>query len=145
VAFIDFDQEFLAARYQAPEDALILLARAARIVGGRKRDGLIVVQTRQPEHDVIAAAVHGDPDRFYEAEQVRRSAMMWPPYSALARVSGKHAEGFVAKLDGVDVLGPVDDVYLVRAPDHQGLCDALAAVPRPSGVGLRVEVDPHRV
>jgi primosomal protein N' (replication factor Y) len=145
VVFVDFDQELLAARYQAPEDALILLARAARIVGGRKRDGVIVVQTRQPEHDVIAAALHGDVERFYEQERVRRSAMLWPPYSALARVSGKLAEGFVGALKDVDVLGPLDGAYLVRAETHQQLCDALASVPRPGGQGLRVEVDPHRV
>lgn len=145
VAFIDFDQELLAARYQAPEDAMVLLARASRIVGGRKRDGMVLVQTRQPDHDVIAAALHGDPERFYAAERERRKMMLWPPFSALARVSGKNAPGFVEKLQDVDVLGPLDDVYLVRAADHQQLCDALAVVPRPPGVGLRVEVDPHRV
>jgi primosomal protein N' (replication factor Y) len=148
VVFVDFDQELLAARYQAPEDALVLLARAARIVGGRRRGGLVIVQTRQPEHDVIAAALHGDPERFYVEERERRQALAWPPYSALARVSGKHAEGFVKKVDGllgVDVLGPLDGAYLVRAADHRTLCDALTSVPRPPGQGLRVEVDPHRV
>jgi primosomal protein N' (replication factor Y) len=41
VAFIDFDQELLATRYQAPEDALVLLARASRIVGGHHRHGVV--------------------------------------------------------------------------------------------------------
>lgn len=145
VVFIDFDQELLAARYQAPEDAMVLLARASRIVGGRKRDGVVVVQTRQPDHDVVQSALHGDPERFYEQERLRRSAMQWPPYSALARISGKLAEGFVEKLEDVELLGPVDGVFLVRAQNHQALCDALARVPRPGGQGLRVEVDPHRI
>lgn len=145
VGFIDFDQELLASRYQAPEDALILLARASRIVGGHKRDGMVLVQTRQPEHDVIVAAVNGDPDRFYEQERVRRSLMNWPPYSALARISGKNAPAYVDQLTDVEVLGPIDGVYLIRASTHHQLCDALANVPRPPGAGLRVEVDPHRV
>jgi hypothetical protein len=35
--------------------------------------------------------------------------------------------------------------YLVQAPDHDALCDLLAAVPRPAGRGLRVSVDPAAV
>jgi primosomal protein N' (replication factor Y) len=103
------------------------------------------VQTRQPDHDVIDAATHGDPERFHRAERERRQMMLWPPYSAIARVSGKLAETYVSGLTEVEVLGPVDDVYLVRAPDHAVLCDALARAPRPGGAGLRVEVDPHRI
>jgi primosomal protein N' (replication factor Y) len=45
---------------------------------------------------------------------------------------------------GVDVLGPSDGQWLVRAPDHQVLCDALATVTRPPG-RLRLEVDPLRI
>ncbi len=44
----------------------------------------------------------------------------------------------------VEVFGPADGRYLVRAGDHQALCDALAATPRPPG-RLRVAVDPLRI
>ena len=37
VAFLDFDQELLAPRYRAAEQALALLARAARLVGRPRR------------------------------------------------------------------------------------------------------------
>jgi len=37
VAFLDFDQELLAPRFRAAEEALALLARASRLVGGRRR------------------------------------------------------------------------------------------------------------
>jgi primosomal protein N' (replication factor Y) len=42
------------------------------------------------------------------------------------------------------VLGPADGTWLVRAPDHRTLADALARAPRPPG-RLRVEVDPMRL
>ena len=45
---------------------------------------------------------------------------------------------------GVEVLGPSDGRWLLRAADHPTLCDALAATARPPG-RLRVEVDPLRV
>jgi primosomal protein N' (replication factor Y) len=60
-------------------------------------------------------------------------------------VSGAPAAEYVAGLSTtVQVLGPADGAYLVRAPDHGVLCDALAATPRPPG-RLRVAVDPLRV
>jgi primosomal protein N' (replication factor Y) len=144
VAFLDFDQELLAPRYRAAEAALAMLARAARLVGGRPAGGRIMVQTRLPGHEVIDAAVHADPSRLAVVEAARRAALRFPPETAVAAVSGQAAAAFVAALPStVEVLGPANERWLLRAPDHRTLCDALAATPRPPG-RLRVEVDPLR-
>lgn len=144
VAFLDMDQELLAPRFRAGEHALSLLARAARLVGGRGRRGRVLVQTRLPGHEVLDAALHADPERFLGRERERRRALRLPPAAALALVAGEQAERFVAGLPGtVDVGGPDAGRWLVRAPDHATLCSALASAPRPPG-RLRVEVDPER-
>ncbi len=145
VVFLDFDQELLAPRYRAGEQALALLARASRLAGGRTGRGRILVQTRQPGNEVIDAALHADPGRLAAVEAERRSALGLPPAAALALVSGESAETYVGGLDAgaIDVLGPDGGRWLIRAPDHRALCDALAAVPRPAG-RLRIEVDPLR-
>lgn len=146
VAFLDMDQELLAPRYRAAEQALALLARAGRLVGGRA-DGAgsrrILVQTRLPHHEVLDAAVFGDPSRLVAVERGRREALSLPPFSALALVSGESAAAFVDRVNGVDKLGPDEGRWLLRAPDHDTLCQALAAAPRPGG-RLRIEVDPQR-
>ena len=147
VAFLDFDQELLAPRYRAGEEALALLARAGRLVGGRRGGGRLVAQTRMPDHEVLDASVHADPGRFALVESARRAALRFPPEAALAEISGEAAAPFVDELgaDGVDVLGPSSaGRWLARAADHRHLCDRLAAVPRPSG-RLRIAVDPLRV
>jgi primosomal protein N' (replication factor Y) len=147
VAFLDFDQELLAPRYRAAEQALALLARAARLTGGRAAGGRLLVQTRLPRHEVLDAVLHADPGRLAVTEQARRQALGFPPASALAAVSGPAATAFVAQLEGtagVDLLGPAGDRWLVRARDHAALSDALATVTRPPG-RLRVEVDPLRI
>jgi primosomal protein N' (replication factor Y) len=79
-------------------------------------------------------------------ERTRRRELRLPPFTALALVSGAAADAFVERLGrplGVEVQGPLDGRYLLRAADHRTLCDALAAVERPPG-RLRIEVDPQR-
>ena len=102
-----------------------------------------MVQTRLPDHEVLDAAIHADPSRFTVVESARRAALQLPPETAMAVVSGEAAPAFIEALNGVEVMGPSDGRWLLRAPDHATLADALAATPRPPG-RLRVEVDPRR-
>jgi primosomal protein N' (replication factor Y) len=160
VAFLDFDAELLAPRLRGAEEALALLARAARLVGrgpesggagagvGDRGRGRVLVQTRLPRHDVLTSASLADPGRLAAAELEVRQALDLPPVSAMAQVSGASADAYGAALaaaapPGVEVRGPVDGVWAVRAPDAGTLADLLAAVDRPPG-RLRVEVDPVR-
>jgi primosomal protein N' (replication factor Y) len=151
VVFLDFDAEMLAPRFRAAEEALGLLARGARLLGPRDAGGRLVVQTRTPDHSVLQAAVRADPGLLTGPELAVRTELGLPPVTALAQISGdtdqvaRMAEALGAQ-PGVEVLGG-DGAALVRAADHRTLCDALAAVGRPSGVGgdrLRIEVDPVR-
>lgn len=146
VAFLDFDQELLAPRFRAGEQALGLLARAARAVARAGGDGRVLVQTRVPDHPAIEAALRADPQILVDAELPLRALLGLPPTRALALVSGPVAAAFMAgfgKSDGVVALGPVDGVWRIQAPDHERLSQVLAAAPRPPG-RLRIEVDPLR-
>jgi primosomal protein N' (replication factor Y) len=145
VAFLDFDQELLAPRYRAAEEAMSLLALASRLVGGRTRSGRVMVQTRIPQHEVVVSALTADPGRLAVSETGMRHALALPPATAVALVSGAGAPEFVAALTGVEVLGPDKQRWLVKAPTRRRLADALAAAPRPVGQRLRVEVDPLRL
>jgi primosomal protein N' (replication factor Y) len=144
---LDFDAELLAPRFRADEEALTLLARAARLVGPRADGGRLLVQTRLPHHEVIDAVLHADPGRLVGPAMARRAELGLPPVRALAVVSGAGADELAASLreaGAVAVNGPADGRYLARAPDAAALADALAAVPRPAA-RVRVEVDPPRV
>ena len=151
VAFLDLDQELFAPRYRAAEQAMSLLARAARVVGttgraGERAGGALLVQTRAAEHPVVQAVVHADPARLVDAERAQRELLRLPPYAAMAEVSGAGASAFVEALGrpaGIEVASHEPDRWLVRAADHQALSDALTAVRRPPG-RLRIEVDPLR-
>jgi primosomal protein N' (replication factor Y) len=159
VAFLDFDQELLAARFRAGEQAMMLVVRAARLLDGRdRRETRIVLSTRQPAHDVVRAAAAADPEVAAAPDRAQRIALGLPPYGALAELIGD-VEAVAAACDalgaldlrsaGVQVLGPsaTGDRALVQAPDPEALADALAhAAPLGRRHGaVRVHVDPPRV
>ena len=139
VAFLDFDQELLAPRYRAAEQALALLARAARLLGGRARG-------RPPRRADPPAPT----TRWSQAALLRRprpgerrraggaaGASGFPPFVGHGRgVRRGRADAFMEAFGtplGVDVLGPSDDRGCSGAGPPALLCDALAATPRPSG------------
>jgi primosomal protein N' (replication factor Y) len=152
VAFLAFDEELLAPRYRAPEHALWLLVRAARLLGPRADGGVLLVQTRMPEHDVLAVAATGDPEPFAAAETAVRVATGFPPFGGLAELAGA-GEAVTAAADavravGLTVLGGAEARALVRAPSVDELAarhaDLDFAGARSLG-RLRVAVDPPRV
>lgn len=146
VAFLEFDQELLAPRFRAREQALALIARAARITGPRDAGGKIVLQTRLPDSPVVAAALRADPALLARAERDRRQELGLPPYGAIAVVSGPVAGEYMGRFGtplGVRIASDPGGQFFLRAPDYDTLCDALASVERPSG-RLRIDVDPIR-
>jgi primosomal protein N' (replication factor Y) len=165
VAFLDVDLHLLAPRLAASEETLALFVRAGRLVGGRASGpawARVLAQTRVPDHPVLTAAALGEPAPVLAAEVAQREAAVLPPFSALALVSGplgaSYADALQSALDGgasreqvasangdgpaMSVTSLDDGRYLVQAPRHEVLCELLSRVPRPSGRGLRVEVDP---
>jgi primosomal protein N' (replication factor Y) (superfamily II helicase) len=156
VAFLDFDQHLLGARLRAPEEAFALLARASRLTGGRRPrrergPGRVLVQTRLPDHPVLVAAGVADPGRLADHELAIRRQLRLPPVNAVAAVSGPGAADLVAAVAArpepavpLEVLGPDQDRWLLRAADHTAMADALAGLPRPAA-RVRIDVDPQRL
>ena len=147
VVFLDFDQELLAVRQRAAEQAMAMISQAARLVGGRGSGGRVVVQTRQPEHEVILAAGRGDPALVAVAERDRRRPLRLPPYGAQVSISGEGAAALIdsfGTVDGVQVRGPLDGRWLLRAESHNPILDRLAEIERPAA-RVRIDVDPLRV
>jgi len=168
VAFLDIDLHLLAPRLSATEETLALFVRAARLVAARGTGApwaRMQAQTRVPDHPLLQAVALGDPTLVLAEEEAIRRTSALPPYTALALVSGAlapvYAEALGQELQAPAGAGPSgpgsgppgarssvtlsplgDDRFLLRADSHQPLCDLLARTPRPSGRGLRVEMDP---
>ena len=165
VAFLDFDQELLAPRYRASEEALRLLMLASRQVGGREGGGRgggregggrvggregggrVVVQTRRPDHEAIEAALRAEPLLVSIAEASRRELLGFPPAANIAVVGYEAAAEFIRRLgdpEGVEVQAGEDGQWLLRSRVPGRLQDVLSEVARPAG-RLRLQVDPARL
>jgi primosomal protein N' (replication factor Y) (superfamily II helicase) len=158
VAFLDIDLHLLAPRLSAAEETLALFVRAARLVGPRAPGApwsRLQVQTRVPDHPLLTAIVRGEPEDVLAEEVAIRRASALPPFAALALVSGVLSPVYAESLrdEAAAATSPTttptttvsplgEDRFLLRADTHESLCDLLARTPRPSGRGLRVEVDP---
>jgi primosomal protein N' (replication factor Y) len=153
VAFLDLDQELLAPRFRAAAQAHWLTTRGAQLLAGRPRgETRLVVQARHADHDVVRALVAGHPALVSDAETQRRRSIGFPPFGAVAEISGDEpavlaAIDAISGFDALRVVGPTEGKALVVAPDAESLAGALAvghAAARPIG-RVRTAVDPPRV
>jgi primosomal protein N' len=141
VIFADFDQYLLAPRESARRSAITAVGKAGRLVGSRREGrGVVVVQTRRGDDDVVLALRDANFDAIIEEDVATSKLLGLAPYGAQAEVSGAGAEEFVRELasSGVSVH-PTPTGFLVRAPDSQSLSNALRNARRPSAK-LRVAV-----
>ena len=146
IAFPDLDAELLAPRFRAAAQVVGRLALAARRLGARSQGGRLLLQTRQPDHPAVSAVLHAEPARFTRSQIDQARRLRLPPFVALARLSGSSAAELAVALSsaGLDVAGPTEGRYLVRAADTAELADALARAGRPGGP-VKIEVDPASI
>jgi primosomal protein N' (replication factor Y) (superfamily II helicase) len=148
VGFLDLDHELLAPRFRASEQALVLLARAGRLVGRRNGSGRLVLRTSLPDHEVVRAAQAGAPELVTEVERGRRQLLRLPPETALAEVRGPDAADVIASLpEALEASTLADGRYLVRASSSSALADAFGSIVAKetagwSAIDARVDLDP---
>jgi primosomal protein N' (replication factor Y) (superfamily II helicase) len=158
VVLPDLDGALRRPTLDAAEDALRLAcAVAGWTVHGRRppEHGVVIAQTREPDHHAIRALATWDPGGFWRAEVGLRAALRFPPVAHAIRLTAAgpgvevDAELRAALAPGDELLGPlpVDGGagYLVKTDDRTA---ALAAL-RPlrerwslADASLRVDVDP---
>ena len=124
VGVILADVTLFANDYRAGERTFDLLTQAAGRAGRGQKDGVVVIQTYQPENYAIAAAAKQDYEAFYEMEMAYRRLMKYPPvynmmvvlvtatqyedvFDATEKIKGLLSEG-ITGADKVRIIGPGD-------------------------------------
>ena len=113
------------ADFRSGERTFQLLTQAVGRAGRGTVPGEAFVQTYQPDHYSIRAAVSQDYDAFYEEEIAYRTLMRYPPASAMMAVFGgstdeqlldqgmKYLREYISRLDkrnALQVVGPAPEI-----------------------------------
>lgn len=168
VGVIDADLGLSGGDLRAGERSWQLLHQVSGRAGRAAKPGLVLLQTAQPHHPVIAALAAGDGARFLAAEADEREAMAMPPFGRLAAliISSPDAQAAeaVARALGrcaprrpdVTILGPVPaPLALLRgrhrhrllikaakgAPVQTILREWLDRLPPQRGAAVRIAID----
>ncbi len=105
VGILDADMSLHFSDYRSGERTFQLLTQVAGRSGRAKEKGKVVLQTFDPENEVLGFAVSYDYEGFYENEISLRAAMEFPPFSKIVRV-------LVTGEDEKKTLEGLKEVYL---------------------------------
>ena len=91
VGIINADVSLNIPDYRSSERTYQLITQVAGRAGRAGGESRVIIQTYDPDSDVIREAAAGDYESFYEAELLHRNIMNYPPYSDIIAV------GFVSE------------------------------------------------
>ncbi len=86
VGILDADMSLHFSDYRSGERTFQLLTQVAGRSGRAEEKGKVVLQTFDPENEVLRYATSYDYEGFYKNEISLRAAMMFPPFSKIVRV-----------------------------------------------------------
>ncbi len=86
VGVLDADIALQQPDFRAAERTGQLLCQVAGRAGRGERPGRVVIQTRQPDHYAIQAALTQDLSGIYEEETPTRQLLAYPPFGHLIRI-----------------------------------------------------------
>lgn len=126
VGVLDGDLSLYSGGFRAGETTFNMLTQVVGRAGRGDSTGRAVIQTLQPEHQVIGLAAKQDYDGFYDLEIRLRQAQAAPPFGdfALVTFSGQE-EGQV--LRGAAVFRDSLNAWLRQVPEEK--CGVLGPAP----------------
>ncbi|TWT99804.1 Primosomal protein N' [Botrimarina colliarenosi] len=91
VGVISADSALNLPDFRAAERTFQLVTQVAGRTGRGERGGRVIVQTFDPDHPAILAAVRHDYERFASEELPARRALGYPPFGVMARIIARGA------------------------------------------------------
>ena len=170
VGVIDADLGLEGGDLRAAERTFQQIAQAAGRAGRGEKPGEVFIQTRNPNHPVIAALVAGDRDAFYDAETEQRKSAGAPPFGRFAAIiissedereaieAARAVGGAAPQVNGMHVYGPAPAplallrgryrqrllVHAQRSVEVQNVIrEWLGGLQFPRGVRIGIDVDPY--
>ena len=128
VGVINADVSLNIPDYRSSERTFQLITQVAGRAGRNGGESRVIIQTYDPDSDIIREAASGDYEAFYEAELLHRSIMNYPPYSDIISVvfsadreedAAQYAEAFHRRLTGLRSAPEGASVMRPRAEERR--------------------------
>lgn len=97
VGVVSADATLAIPDFRAPERLFQLLTQVAGRAGRGRAPGAVFIQTYRPDHYSMTFAQQHDFSGFFRAEIQHRQAMLYPPYTRLARLIIDNTEALRAE------------------------------------------------
>lgn len=164
VGVLNADTGFAIPDYRAEEITFQQLYQVTGRVGRGHTLSTFFIQTRQPTHPVIEAALERNWQKFYEYELHKRKQFSYPPFTYLALISITKAKSATAQSTAqkiakelaatkhISILGPSPSYHetaqggstwqlLLKSPSRSAIVTALQTIPSE----WSIDVDPTSV
>jgi primosomal protein N' (replication factor Y) len=118
VGILNADNMMNFPDFRSGERAFQLMVQVSGRAGRRQKQGLVVLQTTQPDHYIIPAVLAQNTGAFYQQELQERFDFSYPPFVRLIEVQVRHKQLDVAtsliqqlasvlsQYQQVEILGP---------------------------------------
>ncbi len=117
VGVLSADASLYLDDYRAAERTFSMLTQVIGRAGRAQKEGLAIIQTSNPDSDIIALAQRGDYDAFYEREIKLRRMLVFPPFCDIALLTVS-SESESELLRGVGVFAKaMEDAAKQKYPD----------------------------
>lgn len=119
VGILDADAMLNYPDFRSYEHAFMMMAQVAGRAGRKGRQGLVILQTRNPELPVVGQVVANDYAGFYRSLLAERRDFCYPPYFRLVYVYLKHRHDDIVSTAATELAGRMRQVFgkRVLGPD----------------------------
>jgi len=169
VGIVDIDSMLYSSELRALEKAYQILTQVIGRAGRRKKAGLVIIQTYNPQNLIFEKIIKGEKKDFYDFEIKNRKNAEFPPFSRFAKfeVSSfveNEAKNFAKKLiqnfpasEKIELFGPAPaPIQRLKNRHHflvnlkvekkvnlqKLILDVTKSLDIPSSIRVRIDIDP---
>jgi len=90
VGILNADNMLNFPDFRAHERSFQLMAQVSGRAGRRQGQGLVIIQTGNPQHPIIKQVVANDFESMYANQIQERKVLLYPPFTRLINITLKH-------------------------------------------------------
>ena len=114
VGILNADAMLNMPDFRAYELAFTMMAQVAGRAGRKHRRGLVLLQTKNPDHEIVRQLVANDVNGFYDNLMEERQAFRYPPFSRLVYVYLKHRDEQLLNTAAIEMASRLRQLFSTR-------------------------------